>query len=426
MRTKLHEMTEQQREELLALLKARYSDFCSMGLQLDMSRGKPCAEQLCLSDDVLCAIKSGADCFSENGDDCRNYGVSFGLPEMARIFAELLQVPQQQVIVGGVSSLNLMYDFVARAMSHGLANSEKPWSAYDKVRFITPVPGYDRHCTICEHFGIEMIPVPLTGNGPDMDVVEKLVAEDESIRGIWCNPVYSNYTGECYSNETLHRLAKMPAKAKDFTVLFDNAYCVHDLYGVPADIISFYDACCEAGNAERPILFASTSKITFAGGGVSCIAMGPKNLALAKAAMSVQFLSHDKLNQLRHARVLRDLKTVRERMQRHADILRPKFETVDRVLTEELGGYDAAEWSKPMGGYFICFKLKHGGAKAVVAMCEKAGVKLTGAGAGFPHSYDPDDCYIRIAPTYPPCEELQTAAQLLCVCSLITALECLA
>ncbi|MBR5501447.1 MAG: aminotransferase class I/II-fold pyridoxal phosphate-dependent enzyme, partial [Oscillospiraceae bacterium] len=275
MRIALHEMTAEQRAQLLDEMKGRYSEYCAMNLKLDMSRGKPCPSQLTLSNDILNAVRTAEDCFAEDGTDCRNYGATYGLPEMARIFAELLQVPQQQVIVGGVSSLNLMYDTVARAMSHGLATSEKPWSAYERVRFICPVPGYDRHCTICEHFGIEMIPVPLTGNGPDMDMVEALVAEDDSIKGMWCNPVYSNYTGECYSDETLQRLAKMPAKAKDFTVLFDNAYCVHDLYGVPARQLSFYNACCEAGNAERAMLFASTSKITFAGGGISCVAMGP-------------------------------------------------------------------------------------------------------------------------------------------------------
>ena len=423
MRIALHDMTAQQRALLLDELKRRYSDYCAMNLKLDMSRGKPCPQQLALSDDILNAVRTAEDCFAEDGTDCRNYGATYGLPEMARIFAELLQVPQQQVIVGGVSSLNLMYDTVARAMSHGLADSDKPWGEYERVRFICPVPGYDRHCTICEHFGIEMLPVPLTGSGPDMDMVEALVAEDDTIKGMWCNPVYSNYTGECYSDETLRRIAKMPAKAKDFTVFFDNAYCVHDLYGVPAKQISFYEACCEAGHAERAVFFASTSKITFAGGGVSCVAMGPENLALAKQAMAVQFLSHDKLNQLRHARVLRDLNTIRERMARHAALLRPKFEAVDSVLTRELEGYGAAEWSKPMGGYFICLKLAYGAAKEVVAMCEKAGVKLTSAGAGFPRGEDPNNCFIRIAPTYPECDELLLAAELLCVCTLITALE---
>jgi DNA-binding transcriptional MocR family regulator len=421
--TKLFEMTSEERERLLGEQKKKYEEFCSRGLHLDMSRGNPSPELLSLSGDLLTSVTDPEDCISEDGVDCRNYGTPFGIREARELFSEIILAPADNILIGGSSSLNLMFDVISRAMTHGLANSPRPWGKEEKVKFLCPVPGYDRHYKILEYFGIEMISVPLTGNGPDMDFVESVVSDDGSVKGIWCIPVYSNYSGEVYSGETIKRLAEMETKAPDFVVLYDDSYTVHDLYKKPVIIPSFFDACIEAGNAERPVVFSSTSKMTFAGGGLSCVAFGGKNLELAKNALSIQLITHDKINQLRHVRVLKDLKTVRERMDRFGEILRPKFETVEDIFEELLGEYGIAEWSKPLGGYFICFRLKKASAKRVVYMCNDAGVKLTPAGAGFPYGIDESDSYIRIAPTYPSVSELKDAATLLCVCSIIDTIE---
>ena len=420
---RITELSSERREELLSGLREKYEAFRSSGISLDMSRGNPPREQLSLNSDILNAVTDPDDCISEDGTDCRNYGVPYGLKEARELFSQLIQVPADNIIIGGTSSLNLMYDTISRAVTHGLAGSPRPWGKEEHVKFVCPVPGYDRHYKILEHFGIEMITVPFTGHGPDMDIVEKIVADDASVKGMICVPVYSNYTGDVYSDETVKRLAGMQAKAPDFVVMYDDAYVVHDLYGVPAEIPSFFDECVRAGHPERPVIFASTSKMTFAGGGICCVSFGDENLELAKKVMAMQFITHDKINQLRHVRVLRDLKTVRERMDRFGSILLPKFEAVEDTFEEFLGSYDIAEWSKPRGGYFICFRLRYGGAKRVVAMCADAGVKLTPAGAGFPYGVDPSDSYIRIAPTFPSVDDLKKAAELLSICSLISALE---
>ena len=420
---KISEMTSERRSELVAELQQRYDSFRSSGISLDMSRGNPPKSQLSMNSDILNAVSDPDDCISEDGTDCRNYGVPYGIKEARELFSQLIQVPADNIIIGGSSSLNLMFDTVSRAMTHGLAGSPQPWGKEEHVSFICPVPGYDRHYKILEYFGIGMIPVEFTGHGPDMDEVERIVSEDPSVKGIICVPVYSNYTGDVYSPETIVRLAGMQTKAPDFVVLYDEAYVVHDLYGEPALIPSFFDECVKAGHPERPVIFASTSKMTFAGGGICCVSFGGKNLELAKNAMAVQFITHDKINQLRHVRVLKDLRTVRERMDRFGSMLLPKFETVENTFDEFLGGFDAAEWSRPKGGYFICFRLKHGGAKRVVAMCAQAGVKLTPAGAGFPYGVDPTDSYIRIAPTFPSVDDLKRAAELLSICALLVALE---
>lgn len=388
-----------------------------------MSRGNPPREQLSLNGDILNAVTDPDDCLSEDGTDCRNYGVPYGLREARELFSQLIQVPADNIIIGGTSSLNLLFDTVSRAVTHGLAGSPRPWGKEEKIKFICPVPGYDRHYKILEYFGIEMITVPFTGDGPDMDQVEKIAAEDPSVKGIICVPVYSNYTGDVYSPETVVRLACMETKAADFVVMYDDAYVVHDLYGVPAETPSFYDECVKAGHPERPVIFASTSKMSFAGGGICCVAFGDKNLELAKKAMAIQFITHDKINQLRHVRVLKDLETVRERMNRFGSMLLPKFEAVEETFERFLGSYDIAEWSKPKGGYFICFRLRYGGARRIVEMCAQAGVKLTPAGAGFPYGKDPSDSYIRIAPTFPAVDDLKKAAELLCICSIMVALE---
>lgn len=419
----LNGMTSEQLDQLLDEQKKKYTEFCDRGLHLDMSRGNPSPEILSYSEDLLTAVTDSDDCFSEDGVDCRNYGTPFGIREARELFSEIILAPADNIIIGGSSSLNLMFDVVSRAITHGLANSPRPWGKEEKVRFLCPVPGYDRHYKILEYFGIEMIPVALTGDGPDMDTVEEIVSSDDSVKGIWCIPVYSNYSGEIYSTETIRRLAEMKTAAPDFVVLYDDSYTVHDLYNKPVVIPSFFDACMRAGNNERPIIFSSTSKMTFAGGGLSCVAFGGKNLELAKNAISIQLITHDKVNQLRHVRVLKNLDTVRNRMNKFGEMLRPKFETVENIFERLLGKYEIAEWSKPLGGYFICFKLKKASAKRVVAMCNGAGVKLTPAGAGFPHGIDESDSYIRIAPTFPNISELQDAATLLCVCSLIDTIE---
>ena len=409
--------------ELLKTEKAKYDEFCKRGLHLDMSRGNHSKEQLSLNGDLLNAVTDPDDCLTDDGIDCRNYGAPYGIRQARELFSEIIQVPADNVIIGGSSSLNLMFDVISRAMTHGLANSPRPWIREEKVSFICPVPGYDRHYKILEYFGIDMIPVCMTGEGPDMDEVEKIVSSDSSVKGIWCIPVYSNYSGDVYSASNIKRLAYMKSAAPDFVVMYDDSYTVHDLYDQYADIPSFYKECCNAGNENRPIIFASTSKMTFAGGGISCVAFGGENLRLAQNAFSVQAITHDKVNQLRHVRVLKDLQTIHKRMHGFADILRPKFELVESKFGEMLGNYDIADWSRPLGGYFICFKLKYGSARKVISLCNLAGVKLTPAGAGFPYGIDESDSYIRIAPTYPSLDELETAVTLLCICTLISSLE---
>lgn len=420
---KISEMSEARRASLLSDARKKYEAFLAEGLSLDMSRGNPPVSQLSLGGDILNAVTDADDCLTEDGIDCRNYGSTYGIREARELFSQIIQAPSENIIIGGTSSLNLMYDTISRAVTHGLAGSPRPWGREEKVRFICPVPGYDRHYRILEHFGIEMIPVGFTGHGPDMDAAEKIAADDASVKGMWCIPVYSNYTGDTCSPETVRRMARMKAKAPDFIVMYDEAYAVHDLYGEPAVIPSFFDECREAGHPDRPVIFASTSKMTFAGGGICCVAFGGDNLDAAKKAMSMQFITQDKINQLRHVRVLKDLGTVRERMDRFGSMLRPKFEAVEDTFERLLGGSGAAEWSCPRGGYFICFRLRYGGAKRVVAMCSEAGVKLTPAGAGFPYGIDASDSYIRVAPTYPSVAELKKAAELLSTCALITALE---
>ena len=345
---------------------------------------------------------------------------------MRRIFGELLGVPTSQVVACGNSSLKLMYDFMMRAYMLGLPHAEKPWSRYDKIRFLCPAPGYDRHFAITQHLGAELITVPMTENGPDMDVVERLVRDDASIKGIWCIPVYSNPTGCVYSDDTVRRLAAMPCAAPDFTIMWDNAYCVHDLYGEPADILEIVSECEKAGHPERAFVFASTSKITFSGAGVSCVASSPEGIKWLLSGLFYETISYDKHNQLVHARFLKDPATIRRHMNNHADITRPKFQAVERILHEDLDGTGTADWLSPRGGYFINLVVMPGTARRVVQLCAEAGVKLTPAGAMFPYGEDPDDANIRLAPTFPSLAELESAASLLTLCVRLAALEKLA
>ncbi len=414
------ELSAAERGKRLMLLRDEYDDFKARGLRLDMSRGKPCAEQLSLSNEMFANI-TDADLFDAAGTDCRNYGLLSGTAEMRGIFAKLGGIEPNDVIVGGNSSLQLMFDTLGRAMNVGLADSRQPWKTLKRVKFLCPSPGYDRHFGICEYYGIEMIPVKLTGRGPDMDEVERLVS-DPDVRGIWCVPTYSNPTGETYSDETVRRLANMRCAAADFTIMWDNAYCVHDLYERGERVGNILSACRDAGCPQRPVIFMSTSKITFAGSGVACIAGSDKTRENVLSAMKYQTIGYDKINQLLHARFFAR-HSVEEQMRRQAQLLRPKFETVLAVFDEKLGGRGIAEWTRPLGGYFISYDGPENCAKKTVAMCAEAGVKLTAAGASFPYGRDPRDSNIRIAPSFPPLGELRTAAQLLCVASEICYLE---
>ena len=404
------------------LLK-EYNIIKEKGKKLDMSRGKPSPEQLGTMSRLLTAVIRNDECFSETGTDCRNYGGLDGINEMKRLFGEILNVPMEQVIVGGNSSLNLMYDTIARAMFHGVADDCKPWGKYEQIAFLCPVPGYDRHFAICEFFGINMINVPLREDGPDMDLVEKLVGEDDTIKGIWCVPKYANPSGITYSPEVVERFAKLKPAAKDFRVFWDNAYVLHDLTETPDHLTEIFSEARKYGNEDLFIEFTSTSKITYSGAGISCMASSPRNIARILEELKVQTIGHDKLNQLRHSRVFRNLEDVKAHMKVHQSIIQPKFQLLYRVFDQELSKVEGVHWTKPNGGYFICMTLPKGCAKRVVELAKEAGLVLTGAGAPFPYGNDPEDSILRIAPTYPSLNELAEAAPLLCCCVKLAILE---
>ena len=403
------------REELLELksgLEARFTEIKAKGMKLDMSSGKPSAEQLNLSMGMMDVLNSGADLTCEDGVDCRNYGGLDGIAEAKQLLADMMEVPKDNVIIFGNSSLNVMYDTVARAMTHGVLGST-PWCKLDKVKFLCPVPGYDRHFGITEHFGIEMINIPMTPTGPDMDLVEKYVNEDPAVKGIWCVPKYSNPQGITYSDETVFRFANLKPAAEDFRIYWDNAYCVHHLYEDKQDyLIEILTECKKAGNPDMVYKFSSTSKISFPGSGIAALAASDANLKEIRSMMQVQTIGHDKVNQLRHVRFFKDVHGIVEHMKKHADILRPKFEAVIDIFEKELGGLEIGSWTKPLGGYFISFDSMDGCAKAIVAKAKEAGVVLTGAGATFPYGKDPHDSNIRIAPSYPTPEELSLATDI--------------
>ena len=417
------EMTREELEFELKSLKDTYRSYQKMDLNLDMSRGKPSVEQLDLSMGLMDVLSSDSDLACEDGTDCRNYGVLDGVYEAKELMGDMMENNPDNILIFGNSSLNVMYDTVARAMTHGIMGNT-PWCKLDKVKFLCPVPGYDRHFAITEYFGIEMIPVPLSPTGPDMDLVEKLVSEDESIKGIWCVPKYSNPSGYSYSDETVRRFARLKPAAPDFRIFWDNAYGVHHLYDDRQDhLIEILMACKRAGNPDLVYKFASTSKITFPGSGIAALATSPNNLEDIKGQLKIQTIGHDKVNQLRHVRYFGDIHGLMVHMKKHADILRPKFEMVENILEEELGGLGIGEWTKPYGGYFICFRAPKGCAKRIVQLCAEAGVTLTPAGSPFPDAYDPDDSVIRIAPTYPPMNELEQVMELFPVAVRIAALE---
>ena len=415
---------EMTKEELLSLrqdLKAQYHEFQAKDLKLDMSRGKPCVEQLDLSMGMMDVLSSTSDLTCEDGTDCRNYGVLTGIDETKVLLADMMEVNPSTIIIYGNSSLNVMYDTVSRAMTHGIMGCT-PWCKLDKVKFLCPVPGYDRHFAITEYFGIEMINVSMSEEGPDMDMVEELVASDDSIKGIWCVPKYSNPQGYSYSDETVRRFARLKPAASDFRIFWDNAYGVHHIYEeVP--LKNILEACEAGGHPNRTYYFFSTSKITFPGAGVSLIASGPDNMKELKGHLSSQTIGHDKLNQLRHVQYFKTPENIRARMKALAEVLRPKFDMVLNRLEEELEGSGLAVWSRPKGGYFISLDTLAGCAKRTVQLAKEAGVTLTGAGATYPYKKDPKDRNIRIAPTYPTPEELKAAMDIFILCVKIAGIE---
>lgn len=405
-----------------AELEERYNQFQAQGLKLNMARGKPSVAQLELSMGMLDILNSKSDMHASTGDDCRNYGVPDGLPELRELFAEMMGVDDHNIIVGGNSSLNMMFDAISCAMTHGFAGCE-PWGKQGHLKFLCPSPGYDRHFAITEYFGFELITVPMLPTGPDMDAVEELVASDASVKGIWCVPKYSNPTGLTYSDETVRRFAALKPAARDFKIFWDNAYCVHDLNDTPDTLLSLWEECRKQKSIDLPIFFASTSKITFPGAGVAAMGASESNLAVFREHYSFQTIGPDKLNQLRHIYFLKDMDGITAQMLRHREILEPKFKTVREKLEKELGGKGIATWTNPNGGYFVSVDVMNGCAKRVVSLCKQAGVILTGAGASFPYGKDPNDSNIRVAPTYPPVEELELAMDLFCICVQLAAAE---
>ena len=405
------EMTKEELLQEKAALEAEYCKIKSQGLALDMSRGKPSAEQLDLSMGLLDAVDSKTVAVSENGTDVRNYGVLDGIPEAKRLIAEMINVKPENVIVYGNSSLNIMYDQIARAELFGICGNT-PWSKLETVKFLCSVPGYDRHFAITEEFGIEMINIPMTEEGPDMDLVEQYVNSDPAVKGIWCVPKYSNPQGVVYSDETVRRFAALKPAATDFRIFWDNAYAVHHIYeSDQAEILNILDECEKAGNPDMVFEVCSTSKVSFPGAGIAAIASSGANISDIKKRLGMQTIGHDKINQLRHVAYFKNMDGIKAHMMKQAAVIRPKFEMLDEMLTAEIASRGIGNWMKPKGGYFISFEAMDGCAKAIVDKCKEAGVVLTGAGSPFPYKKDPKDSVLRIAPTYPSLEELTEAAK---------------
>ncbi len=415
-------METDQLQELLSNLQKQYDYFKSQNIKLTMARGVPCPEQLDLSTGLF-KVLDGSNYKAADGTDCRNYGVIDGIPEAKELFSQIIQVKPEEIIIGGNSSLNMMYDTISRAMIFGVLGSPVPWGKLPKVKFLCPSPGYDRHFAICQAMGIEMITVDMKEDGPDMDQVERLVAEDEYIKGIWCVPMYSNPQGITYSDEVVDRLASMKTKAQDFRIFWDNAYAIHHLTDQHDRVKNILEACKAHGNPHRVFIFSSTSKVTFPGAGVAMMGASVDNISFIKKQMAFQTIGPDKLNQLRHVLFLKDMKNIEEHMKKHAAIIKPKFDLVLSILKSQLGDKNIATWTNPRGGYFISLDTLDGCAGAVVAKAAEAGVTLTPAGATFPYGKDPRDRNIRIAPTYPPLEDLKKAIELLCLCIQIVSIE---
>ena len=417
---------EMSKEELLREreeLSAVYQKYAESGLKLDMSRGKPSMEQLDISMGMMDVLNGNTDLKCDEGTDCRNYGVLDGIREAKVLLGDMIECHPDNIIIYGNSSLNVMYDTISRSMTHGVMGST-PWCKLDKVKFLCPVPGYDRHFTITEYFGIEMINVPMLPTGPDMDMVEDLVSKDAAIKGIWCVPKYSNPQGITYSDETVRRFARLKPAAEDFRIYWDNAYAVHDLYENDRDVLlPILPECEKAGNPDIVYEFCSTSKVTFSGAGISAMGMSDTNRQDMLKQMSVQTIGHDKIKQWTHTRYLKNMDGVRAHMAKHAALIRPKFEAVDAVLSREIKPLGIGSWIRPKGGYFICFEAMEGCAKAIVAKAKEAGIVMTSAGAPFPYGIDPKDSVIRIAPTFPNLEEMQQAAEVFACCVKLVSVE---
>lgn len=417
------QMTKEELLTLKAALMEEYKEEEAKGLDLNMARGKPGFAQLALSMDMLDEINSSSNMRTLLGNDTRNYGDLDGIGECRQLMADMMEVKKENIIVYGNSSLNIMYDTVSRSMTHGV-NGSTPWCKLDKIKFLCPVPGYDRHFKITEFFGIEMINIPLGEDGPDMDMVEEYVNNDPAVKGIWCVPKYSNPTGISYSDEVVKRFANLKPAAEDFRIFWDNAYCIHHLYPDKQDhILNILEECEKAGNPDMAYMFASTSKISFPGSGVSAIATSTKNVEFIKKQLTVQTIGHDKINQLRHTRFFKNVDDLKNHMEKHAEILRPKFEAVLQEFERELTGLEIGTWIKPRGGYFISFNALDGCAKAIVAKCKEAGVVLTDAGATYPYGKDPHDSNIRIAPSFPSPEEMAAAAKIFVLCVKLVSID---
>ena len=418
-------LSKEELNEELNNLKAEYAKICETEINLDMSRGKPGPDQLELTMGMFDILNSSSELIASNGLDCRNYGLLDGIPEAKKMMADIMEVSPENVIVYGNASLNIMYDSVSRAFTHGIMG-ETPWCKLDKVKWLCPVPGYDRHFAITEYFGIEMINIPMSEEGPDMDMVEKLVSEDAAIKGIWWVPKYANPTGISYSDEVVKRMAALKPAAKDFRIFWDNAYAIHHLYedeNRQDKILNILEECEKAGNPDMVYEFASTSKISFSGSGVAALASSKANLEEIKTQLAIQTIGFDKINQLRHARYFKDFEGMKAHMMKHADKMRPKFQAVLKMFEEELKGADIATWTNPNGGYFISLDVMNGCAKKIVKMCKDAGMVLTGAGATYPYGKDPEDKNIRIAPSYATPEELIEASKILICCTKIATIE---
>lgn len=417
------EMSKEELTQQKEKLTKQFENAKGMGLKLDMSRGKPTPAQLDMTMGLMDVLNSDSDMMTMDGVDTRNYGLMDGIIEAKHLLADVMSVPAENVIVYGNSSLSIMYDTISRSVTHGVMGST-PWCKLDQVKFLCPVPGYDRHFAITQHFGLEMILIPMTPAGPDMDLVEKYVNEDPAVKGIWCVPKYSNPQGISYSDETVKRFAALKPAAEDFRIYWDNAYAIHHLYEDKQDqILEILSECEKAGNPDMVYEFCSTSKITFSGSGIAAMASSQANLADIKKTLTLQTIGYDKVNQLRHARYFKNLEGMMAHMKKHADILRPKFEAVLSVLDRELGGLGIGEWTRPLGGYFISFDAMEGCAKAIVEKCKEAGVVLTGAGATFPYGKDPKDSNIRIAPTFPTSEEMAAATDVFVLCVKLVSVE---
>lgn len=419
------QLSEMNKSELISFknsVQDEYDAFKSLGLKLNMARGKPSSEQLDLTMPMLDILNANSNLNDQNGVDTRNYGGLDGIPEAKKLMGDILGTAPEQTIVFGNASLTIMYDTVARSFSFGVMGST-PWCKLDKVKFLCPVPGYDRHFAITQLFGIEMINIPMTEDGPDMDMVEELVNNDETVKGIWCVPQYANPTGICYSDETVRRFANLSPKAQDFRIFWDNAYCIHHLVDEPKCILNIMEECKKTGKEDMVYIFGSTSKVTFAGAGISAMGCSEANFKDIMSKLTISTIGYDKINQLRHCKFFGDINGVKEHMKKHANILKPKFDCVIKWLNNEIAPLGIGQWVEPKGGYFVSFDACEGCAKRIVQLCKDAGVILTGAGATYPYGKDPKDSNIRIAPSYPPVDELEKAMELFCICVKLATAE---